>query len=319
MNGGKVILFLGDNTFERDLEIANIIKNGERKGFLVEKISADNLAAEDLISSISAVSLLADKRLVIIRNLSENKTIWSQIVNVISRISDGVILCLVEDKLDKRAKMTKELLKIAEIKEFKNYTARNEKDLVEFINHVAKLKGVRFSREEAKFLIEWVGVDQWLISQAIDRLSELGSTTKDMIREFIPHSFESNVFEIIDLVFSDNSELLMNSLNNLRLIEGKDGGYRFFGLLVSHIFNLTALKIGHNQAVPIEVIASNIGANSWSLKKINNIAMRISDNELSAMMDEASNIDRQLKTSSKDPWDLIESFLLSISLGVFKK
>lgn len=84
-----------------------------------EAIEADNLTANDMPSLLLGVSLFAETRAILIKDLSDNKECWEQLPKYVAECPHNVVIW--ETKLDKRSVVYKELSKDknVEFKEFK--------------------------------------------------------------------------------------------------------------------------------------------------------------------------------------------------------
>ena len=313
MIGGKITILYGDNSYERTAQLAKMKIDAEKSGFEIQKSNSDELLKSDFVSLICGVSLLSEKRFVYIRNLSENSEIWQNLVEILPRISTDVHLCLVEDKIDKRSVVYKAISKIVELYEFKNLTARDSKNLAEFARLFAKKQGLSLDNKTASFLISWVGVDEWRIRDAIEKIALIGEANEQNIREFVPQNIESNAFVIIEMMFLGESLKLQEEFLKLRITDGEDGAFRFLGMISTQIFNLAALKIGKNIGKTTAEIAKEISVNTWALGKMENFVQNLSESQLAEIVSKFAQVDEIIKTESVDPWNLVESTILEIA------
>ena len=313
MIGGKITILYGDNSYERTTQLAKMKIDAEKSGFEIQKSNSDELSKSDFVSLICGISLLSEKRFVYIRNLSENSEIWQNLAEILPRISTDVHLCLVEDKIDKRSVVYKAISKIVELYEFKNLTARDSKNLAEFARLFAKKQGLSLDNKTANFLISWVGVDEWRIRDAIEKIALIGEANEQNIREFVPQNIESNAFLIIEMMFLGDILKLQEEFSKLKITDGEDGAFRFLGMISTQIFNLVALKIGKNIGKATAEIAKEIGANTWALGKMENFVQNLSESQLAEIVSEFTQVDEIIKTESVDPWNLVESTILEIA------
>lgn len=313
MIGGKITILYGDNSYERTTQLAKMKIDAEKSGFEIQKSNSDELSKSDFVSLICGISLLSEKRFVYIRNLSENSEIWQNLAEILPRISTDVHLCLVEDKIDKRSVVYKAISKIVELYEFKNLTTRDSKNLAEFARLFAKKQGLSLDNKTASFLISWVGVDEWRIRDAIEKIALIGEANEQNIREFVPQNIESNAFVIIEMMFLGESLKLQEEFLKLRITDGEDGAFRFLGMISTQIFNLAALKIGKNIGKTTAEIAKEIGANTWALGKMENFVQNLSESQLAEIVSKFTQVDEIIKTESVDPWNLVESTILEIT------
>lgn len=313
MLGGKVIILFGENSYEKSVELAKLKQQAEKSNFEIENLNVDLLSKDDFISALCGVSLFAEKRFVIAKNLSEKSEIWSELEAILARISSDVCFCLVEEKIDKRSSFYKNISKVADTREFKNLTAKDAKTLAEFARTFAKKQGLSLDLKLANFLISWVGVNEWAVRNAVERLALLGEISEEKIREFIPQNVESNSFEVFETALRGNFEAVISQISKLKISEGTDGGYLFFGLISSQFFNLVALKLGKSAGKTTAEIAKEIGANAWALGKMEVFVQSLSSDNISKISDKFLQADIAIKSENVDIWDLIEALLFDIA------
>lgn len=313
MLGGKVTVIFGENSFERTSELAKLKNQAEKADFAIENLNTENLTEEYFVNSICGVSLLAEKRLVIVKRVSDNSMLWDKLPVIISRISSDVHLCLVEEKIDKRSATYKSLAKIADMKEQKSLSAKDGKDLAEFARKIAKRLGFSVDNKMADFLVSWVGIDEWRVRDGIERLAILGEISEENIEKYIPRNVESNAFGIFELALNSKQPEVIEQISRMKIVEGADGAYQFFGLISSQFFNLAALKLGQSSGKTTAEIAKEIGANAWSLGKMNQFARDLNFDQLTDLSEKFTQTDELLKTTNADAWDLIEALLLEVA------
>ena len=316
MLGGKIIILFGENSYEKSVELAKLKQQAEKSNFEIENLNVDSLSKDDFVSAICGVSLFAEKRFVIAKNLSEKSEIWSELEAILARISSDVCFCLIEEKIDKRSSFYKNISKVADAREFKNLTTKDAKTLAEFARTFAKKQGLSLDLKLANFLVAWVGVNEWAVRNAVERLALLGEISEEKIREFIPQNVESNSFEVFETALRGNFEAVISQISKLKISEGTDGGYLFFGLISSQFFNLVALKLGKSAGKTTAEIAKEIGANAWALGKMENFASGFSQEELKQIAEKFAKTDEKLKNSSVDVWTAVEGLLLEIATKI---
>ena len=313
MIGGKITILYGDNSYERTTQLAKMKIDAEKSGFEIQKSNSDELSKSDFVSLICGISLLSEKRFVYIRNLSENSEIWQNLAEILPRISTDVHLCLVEDKIDKRSVVYKAISKIVELYEFKNLTTRDSKNLAEFARLFAKKQGLLLDNKTASFLISWVGIDEWRIRDAIEKMALIGEANEQNIREFVPQNIEGNAFTIIEMMFLGDILKLQEEFSKLKITDGEDGAFRFLGMISTQIFNLVALKVGKDIGKTTAEIAKEIGANAWALGKMENFVQNLNESQLAEIVSKFTQVDEIIKTKSIDRWNLVESTILEIA------
>ncbi len=296
-----IYLFSGENTFEIDRRVKELAAGFDGE---VEKADGSELAVENLPDLLSGVTLFSSNRLVVIKDVSQNKSVWTTLGEWLEKgITSDLIL--VEKNPDKRTKTYKWIEKngrVTTVNDLKPF------EVERWLNEQAAEQKIKLGREEAAFLVDYIGVDQWLLLAALTKLSlSERAVTKDLIRELIEPTPQATSFELLDAAFAGNRGLLSERLEIVRL--GEDP-YMFFGLLASQIYALALVHSASDRRT--EEIAKDSGVHPFVLKKISPLAARISKRELAEIVKRLAALDEHLKSRSVDPWVQINSFLVSL-------
>ena len=296
--------FTGENSFEleRELEKQSRLFDG-----LVENIDVESLSIQDLPNIFQGQTLFSDKRMVIIKYPSENRTVWEALPTWLDRLSDDTTLILVEPKPDKRTKTYKEITKRSTVKEFTVWSQRQTNDAVEWAIHEAKRQKFALTTAHAKHLVERTGLDHWRLFHGIEKLALVDELTIERIDEVIePHPDES-IFMLLDTALQGDISRVQRMLLQLRQTTD---AYQTFGLLSSQIMQLAALVFSEKQ--PSQV-AKDIGAHPFVLSKLASHAARASHHQIKYIIDVAANSDMLMKSTGHDPWVMIEELLIKIA------
>lgn len=303
-----VLLLSGDNTFAiRDI-VDQQIKNTRAKlgADAVSIVDANELNITDLPQLLLGASLFATERLVVIRDAAANKHVWEKFEELLPNVDEQTTVILVAPTADKRTRTYKWLQKNAEVREAKELS---ENDLIKWLQAIVTQGGAAIKPDVARFLINYVGPDQWRLKQEVEKLLLADQPiNQDLIRELIEPNPTASVFELLDAVFagrtSDASKLL-------DLIKGSEDPYRFFGLLANQIHALLLVAAAGNR--PPDTIAKDAGVHPFVVRKLQPLARKLDKQQRDSMVEVLANLDGQLKSTSHDPWTLIRVALTTIA------
>ena len=299
-----VYLFVGENSFEIEREIARRVADFDGE---IEKRDGEVLAVADLQDLLQGQSLFSTKRLIILKQVSENKSVWEILASRIESMSSDIDLILIESKPDKRTKSYKDILKLATLKEFPAWTYRDTSQAVQWVLDESKSRGVGLTDKHARHLVQRVGFDQWRLHHAIEKLSLAGEVSIELINDVIEANPDENIFELLDTALRGDVKGVQASVANLKL---SVDAYQTFGLLSSQILQLSALALTDKSSAEV---AKDIGAHPFVLSKLAQYAARLSRNEVKALIDEAADADMLMKSSGLDPWLHVEQLLIKIT------
>jgi DNA polymerase-3 subunit delta len=300
-----ITLLTGENSFEIHQALQTIVHAFDG---VAERIDGAELELKQLPDLLMGGTLFASNRLVIIKQLSDNKAVWPNVSDWLPRVSDDIHLVLIESKPDKRTKSYKDLLKVATITEFKPWSDRDTAKAEQWVAGEAKVLSCEIDSAAIRLLVHRVGPDQWLLHQALQKLAVLDVVTTEIIAEVIDANPVENVFDLFDAALRGNTVKVKQMLATLELTEDP---YRLFGLLSGQAFQLAALAVSGDR--PSAEVAKDLGVHPYGLSKLSSCADQLGRSGAKQVIGAFAEADAGMKTSATDPWLLIERALIKIS------
>lgn len=298
-----ITLLTGENSYEIDHEVQRLAADFDGTP---EKFDGEDLEVRQLPDLLAGMSLFAEKRLVIIKHLSDNKAVWSELPAFLERLSDDIHLVLVEPKPDKRTSTYKALQKAAKVQEYKAWTERDSAKAEKWVGEQAAARGMRLTPALVRLLVRRVGVDQWELTHALDKLSLLDEVTEEILQNVIEARPSENVFGLFETALKGDRVRLHEMVTTLSLTEDP---YQLFGLLSSQAFQLAVLAAAGEG----EHVAKDIGAHPFVLSKLQPYARMQGAAGTGTILRAFAEADHSMKTSSIDPWLALERALLQVS------
>jgi DNA polymerase III delta subunit len=299
-----ITVLMGDNSFEAERHLADIIASFSGE---VEKIDGAIMQLSQLPDILMGASLFSTARMVVVRNLSENKAIWLVFGDWLDRISDDIHLVLIESKLDKRTNTFKALKEKATLKDFPVFSDKDFAAVVTWVLSEAEKYGIKLDKKSAQLLVERVGVDQWQLSNALKKLLLAPDTSIKTIQDIIDPNLIENVFNLLDIALSGNRVELKKILDRL---EATEDGYRLFALLSSQVFQLLVASA----AEKTDNMQKDFAVHPFVASKLGILAQKIGAKNISKIIDIFVAADDDMKIAKASPWLIIEKTLLQISL-----
>lgn len=299
-----ITILSGENSFEIEQARRHIVASF---GGTPEIIDGSDLEISRLPDLLMGATLFAEKRLVIIKNLSANKSVWSVLGEWLPRMSDDIHLVLVDEKPDKRTKTYKELQTAGDIREFKLWGERDAPQVEKWAVDEAKSLGFELDKKSARSLVARVGVDQWLLLQALQKLAVVDWITPETIESLIDANPTENVFNLFEAALKGDVPRLKQMVVTLQLSEDP---YRLFGLMSGQAFHLLALSLTDK---PSPEIAKDLGVHPFAMSKLAPFADKLGKSGAKKVLAIFVEADSAMKTSAADPWLLIERALIKIA------
>lgn len=297
-----ILLLTGDNDFEisRHLDILRANFDGR------VDVADGGDSSVDFDSLILDRSLFDPKRMIIIKNLSENTAAWSKLPTILPRVDDDTSVILVEPKPDKRTKAFKDISALAVTKTLVKYTDRDVNAVIKWLEGEAKAVGVALSSQQARYLVNRAGVNQWDLFHALEKLSLVDNITEESIDQLVEISPVENIFQIFETALRGESARLKKMVDTIALTEDP---FKTLGLISQQAFLMLAI----NAASPKDNVARDFEANPYMISKLQTLASRLSKSQLKKIVTYLNDCDLQMKQSSNDPWMLLEQALMKIA------
>jgi DNA polymerase III delta subunit len=297
-----ITLLTGDNSFERHEALQALITdfNGSP-----ERIDGSGLELRQLPDLLMGGTLFADKRLVIISDLSSNTSLWQKLPNWIPRLSNDVHLVLVDEKPDKRTAAYKALKEVARVQEYPAWTDRDYAKAEQWLSRRAQAYSIKLDSKLVRHIVQRVEVNQWQLAQALDTLSLLDVITIDSINQSVLANESENVFELFETALAGNRAALRDILRTLELQEDP---YALFALLSSQAFSLAAVAYADDSQNP----SKDFAIHPFVASKLTRHAQRVGKQGATKIMRQFAKTDADMKISRADPWLLIEQLLYGL-------
>lgn len=298
-----ITLLTGDNSFGIHQALAVLVSGFDGTP---EKIDGSELTLRDLPDLLMGSTLFAEKRLVIIKDISRNTSVWEKLPDWLGRISDDIHLVLIDSKPDKRTVSYKELKKVADIQEFTAWTDRDQALADDWVLKQATEQGLVLDKKLAHQVVERVGFDQWQLGSALDKLALVDTIDSSTIEQTIDSQPSENVFNLLETALKGQTKEVHVMLKNLELTEDP---YTLFGLLSSQVFQLAAIA----HAGPDNNPAKDLAIHPYVVSKLSGHAKRIGKTGANRALKAFARTDSDMKLSKAGPWLLIERALLVVA------
>ena len=310
-----IYLIIGTNAYRVQHELQQLVKS---LGVRPEKIDAASLDLNKLADTVRGLNLFQERRLIIVEHLSERKDLWDKLGEWASDIAVETYLVLIEPRPDKRTKTFKILQKTAKLVEAMPLTDRQrpaaEKWLLDYASeHSVKLTKTQASNMVARAIVadeksRSAEIDQLQLTHAVAALKNTVKIDDAAIATVLPPAREFSVFDIIELAVCGKTANLRSALDELRR---SDDVYKVAPLVWSQWSQLVLLAKAEAASTSDTI---DLGIHPFVAKKLRPLARQLSLKDLAELTELAAERDYQMKTSSVNPWAVLEDFLFRVAL-----
>lgn len=302
--GNMVTVLTGDDGFAVSDYISGRLSVFEGA---VDRVDGENIQLRDIPDLLMGQSLFGDKRLVIISNLSKNSSVWPKIPGWLPKISSDIELILVEDKLDKRTVTYKELKATAEIKEFTAWSDRDERLAAQWLVTRSGASGINLDHKVASRVVSRVGVDKWRLANSLEILAGYeGDIAEAVVDDLLVASVSASVFDLFDSALSGNISKIGSIIKDLQL---REDAYSVFALIASQTFQLLAVSRSQDGDSP----EKDLAIHPFVASKLRHASKRLGRQKVELIAANVAKNDAKIKSTSVDPWVLVEKTLLDIA------
>lgn len=307
-------LFYGENEFLIRQKLAEVTARFDGEA---EVYDGAELTREELPGLFGGMTLFSEQRLIVIRGLSEQKSLWNELPTWLEQASDTIEIYLVESTVDKRTKTYKWLQKNASIAECAamkaNQTAKAEAWLRDYAAALQLLLDQQTAQRMVGRAIRPGSdgkpiIDQQVLAQAATQLTlHDGEITSGVLDAILPPSHYQNVFGLLASALDGHDRQVRQMTQDLRT---SDDGYKVLAVLSSQIAQLSlVVTAGADHA---RELAHDSGVHPYVLQQLHHYRDRLSIDQVRQLVEGAATLDHKSKRSSNDPWLLVDNLLAQI-------
>lgn len=284
---------------------AEFIKQYGEFGY--ERVSAEDHDYNALLDRVQTLPFLAEKRLVVIDNPASNKQLAEKITDFLASVNDQTDVVFVEVKFDKRSVIYKTLKKQTDLHE---YAEPDEPGLVRWLSQEAQAQGGRLSTNDARLLVQRVGINQLRLSNELKKLLSYDATvSRQSIELLTTQTPQSTTFELLDAAFAGRTSRALALYDEQR--RQKVEPHAILALIGWQLHVLAVVKSG--QSLPPAEVASKAKLNPFVVRKTAGLARQVSQPALTALINKTLRLDIRLKSEAMDADAAVQELLLSIS------
>ncbi|MFH1826327.1 MAG: DNA polymerase III subunit delta [bacterium] len=295
----QIYLFYGEEDFLIQERIKEIKKKFSDSSFSLERISARADDLSPVISALQTQPLLLGDKCVIIKDLEIKGEAVNSLVPGLQAIAPGITVVIWAKSVDRRSKLFKLLDKIGEVCEFKSYADWEQAQVVNWIIGRVKSQGKTIQPQAAESLQQICGNGLQKLASEIEKLityigREKQIQEQDVVALASPG--QTNVFALSDALMQKD---IKRSLSNFRaLCKNRVDLFPLLGLLAANYRTMLQVKGAERGSNPA-LIARQIGANPFFVKKCLSKSQLFDEAELKKNLELLLETDLKLKTGEQ--------------------
>jgi DNA polymerase III subunit delta len=319
-----VTLYYGLESFLME-EACNHLKDQvpeEERDWNLLMIDLDEIPLEQVIQEAETPSFFGGKRLILVKNatfLTTAKPKREQNQNIddwldyLSRPSENsaIVFTVVNDKLDKRKKVVKQMEKIASATKFDPLKGQA---LLKWVMDRFRMLGVKINRDVCISFIQVLGNDLRLINQECVKLSLFvgvkGVITQEIIDQLIPRTLENNVFQLTEKLAEKKIAEVWQIWEDL--LTQKEEPIRILALMTRQFRLLYQTKVLSARGMGASEIAKMLGVHPYPVKLAISHSGSFSLEQLKKYLSLAISADQDIKSGKIEKVLAVEQIFLAI-------
>lgn len=305
-------LIVGDDVFIRTKE-----ENKIRDKFLSQDETDLNLSVfrvdelEQISDSLRTLPFLADKRVILIKDLSKPQEDFSELIkSYISNPFDTSVLVISGDSSFKKSKLFKD---ISCEMDLINADKPTPLDIKKWIPSFFKKEGIDISREAVELIAELKGDDTAGIKGELEKLVSFSGgrriDTSD-VEELIGRSVTDTVFDLVDAINAGNADWVFRILNDL--YSQKKQPSEIIGYLGWYIRIMQKISLFSGKGCNTGQIASELGYSASYTKRLVDQSKSYPIKRIEKWLTLLLEADKDIKMGRKTPGIAIETLLVNL-------
>ena len=302
---------------ERVSEFRLTVTPPEMSNINTTMLDGNIVTIEELLTSLSTVPFMADRRLVIVEGLlnrlgGSKKDLgeWLNFPDLLKDLPPTANLLLIEREPIPSNKLLSTILRLGQVEKF---SPLRHRDLLDWINTRCSKLGLDIERTAVALIADSVGSELRLIDSELNKIKTYSRgrlITREDITLMVPYVRQQNVFRVVDSVIEGRTRDALNASSMLiGLGESPSGIVRMierqlrFLILAKHLLS---------RKIPTGDIGKHINLSGYPLQKTLEMERKISQARIMSMHDNLlkSNIRvREGKLTEQESFDLLISEL----------
>lgn len=282
------------------------------------------VTVDELLTSLSTVPFMADRRLVIVEGLlnrlgdvnkrsagsKKDLTEWLNFPDLLTNLPPTANLLLIERESLPSNKFLSTILKLGQVEKF---SPLGHRDLLEWINTRSSKLGLDIERTAVTLIADSVGSELRLIDSELNKIKTYSRgrlITREDIILMVPYVRQQNVFRVVDSVIEGRTRDALNASS--MLINLGESPFGIVRMIERQLRFLILAKHLLSRKIPTGDIGKHINLSGYPLQKTLEMEKKISQVKIMSMHDNLlkSNIRvREGKLTEQESFDLLISEL----------
>ena|SRR3989338_656193 len=322
-----MIFFLyGDDTFRSRAKKRELVDGFKAKrdptGMNVLLLDAQKDKEERIFEELVAAPFLAEKRMLVIENLLDNKKtkLQKSFFEILEaqKVPETTILVLWEEGKTFKGDAGKLFAVLSKEKYAQEFAPLTARELSKWIVGELTSRGAVIDSPAVEFIVTNASDDSWYIHSLLDQLVAYASgaqITVEHVKVFLKETVDDNIFNLVDALVAKNSKKVFAMIEE-QYRKGEDAQF-IFAMIMRQFKILLQLSdiLSRGMRERDDVLARQLGLHPFVLKKSLPFAQKYSLEQLKSIYHELLEIDIKTKTGQGDQSMMLDFFVGKLCLS----
>jgi len=310
-----IYFIYGEDSYRSKRKLEEIVlgyKKIHKSGLNLIYVDAKESSFKDLYSNFKITSMFAEKKLIILKNIFDDKKFQEDFLKNIDSIEkiEDIVVVYESGVVDKRTKLFKTFEKKVKCQEFECLSPASLKKwvLIEFEKNKVKI-----NPDALDLLTEFVKNDLWQMANEINKLSnyKINSVVKkEDVELLVRPNTESDIFKTIDALASKNKRLALFLLH--KHLENGDNALYLLSMIAYQFRTLLIIKELQDKQIPYATMAKKSGLHPFVVQKSFYLCNQFSMEQLKKIYQKIFQIDLDIKTGKVEAETALDLLLAEI-------
>jgi DNA polymerase-3 subunit delta len=279
----------------------------EHGDMALERLDGEESSYDRMHEAVQSLPFLAPRKLVVLRAPGTNKEFTEKFEQFTEDVAETNDVVLVEPKLDKRLSYYKLLKRDTQ---FQDFPVLDGNGLSRYLVDYAKAQGGSLSANEARLLIDRVGLNQLILQHEVEKLLAYSpKISRESIELLTERTPQSSIFELLDAAFAGNSKKAMDLYDEQRALQVEP--QQIIAMIVWQLHVLAIVKVAGTRGT--DEVAKQAKISPFTIRKSQNLARHITLARLKELVSELRSFDVRLKSESMSADEATRYYLLNLT------
>ena len=272
--------------------------------------SGKDIRPESLIDLSETLPFFAERRVILVENSGFFKKSTEDLAAYMAELPETSYFIFVEEEVDKRGKMYKQVKKYGSVVEFKRQT---DAVLMQWILGTLKKENKKITRSVMELFLSKTGNDMELITQELEKLlcytMEKEVIEADDVEAICVNQISGKIFDMVDAIGRKEQKKALNLYYDLLML--KEPAMRILFLITRHFQILMQLREMAGGGFDYKSMASKVGVPEFAVRKYTGQARAFDSLRLEEIVRECVQTEENIKTGQMGDQLAVELLIIS--------